>query len=54
MISCGRELVESKGNQPEMADDVTQLLLDLSSGDREALDKLVPMVYTELRQTACW
>jgi RNA polymerase sigma factor (TIGR02999 family) len=35
-----------------MPDDVTQLLLDWSNGDREALDKLMPLVYAELRQMA--
>ena len=32
--------------------DITQLLLDWSSGDREALDQLMPLVYTQLRQLA--
>ena len=31
---------------------VTQLLLDWNSGDREALDKLIPIVYAELRLRA--
>lgn len=31
---------------------VTQLLRDLSSGRREAIDELVPLVYGELRQIA--
>jgi RNA polymerase sigma factor (TIGR02999 family) len=31
---------------------VTQLLLDWSDGDRAALDKLMPMVYQELRRLA--
>ena len=35
-----------------MPDDVTRLLLDWSNGDREALDKLMPLVYAELRQMA--
>ncbi len=34
------------------ADNVTQLLLDWSSGDKAALDKLMPLVYGELRQLA--
>ncbi|HLF85375.1 MAG TPA: sigma-70 family RNA polymerase sigma factor [Blastocatellia bacterium] len=33
-------------------DDVTQLLLDWSGGDRNALDKLMPLVYADLRQIA--
>jgi RNA polymerase sigma-70 factor (ECF subfamily) len=32
--------------------DVTQLLLDWSAGQRNALDKLLPLVYDELRQLA--
>ena len=31
---------------------VTQMLLDWSEGDREALDKLIPVVYSELRLRA--
>ncbi|HVF51142.1 MAG TPA: sigma-70 family RNA polymerase sigma factor [Pyrinomonadaceae bacterium] len=34
------------------AKDVTQLLLDWSSGKREAMDDLLPLVYKELRQLA--
>lgn len=37
-------------NPPEK--DVTQLLLDWSSGKREAMDDLLPLVYKELRQLA--
>ncbi len=32
--------------------EVTQLLLDWSNGDQNALDKLVPLVYDELRRLA--
>ena len=32
--------------------EITQLLLDWNSGDRAALDKLIPVVYQELRQAA--
>jgi RNA polymerase sigma factor (TIGR02999 family) len=32
--------------------DVTQLLLDWRNGDKEALNKLMPLVYDELRQIA--
>jgi len=32
--------------------DITQMLIDWSNGDREALDKLIPAVYTELRRQA--
>jgi RNA polymerase sigma-70 factor, ECF subfamily len=34
------------------AEDVTQLLLAWSDGNREALDKLLPLVYQELRKIA--
>ena len=33
-------------------DNVTQLLIDWSGGKRQALDKLLPLVYDELRRTA--
>ena len=32
--------------------DITKLLLNWSGGDREALDELMPLVYTQLRQMA--
>src|SRR5712692_5170834 len=32
--------------------DVTQMLADWSNGDQQALDKLLPLVYNELRQLA--
>jgi RNA polymerase sigma factor (TIGR02999 family) len=32
--------------------DITQLLLDWGNGDKEALDKLMPFVYDELRRLA--
>lgn len=34
------------------ADDVTRLLQDWGSGDQKALEKLVPLIYDELRQMA--
>jgi RNA polymerase sigma factor (TIGR02999 family) len=34
------------------ADDVTRLLQDWGSGDQQALEKLVPLIYDELRQMA--
>jgi len=37
---------------PQTPQNVTQLLLGWSSGDKEALDKLVPLVYDELRRQA--
>ena len=35
-----------------MADDVTRLLADWSTGDSAALEKLLPLVYNELRRQA--
>ncbi len=35
-----------------MASDVTQALVELSKGDRSALDRLLPIVYGQLRQLA--
>ncbi|MBK9216038.1 MAG: sigma-70 family RNA polymerase sigma factor [Chloracidobacterium sp.] len=35
-----------------MSEDVTQLLFDWSNGDKDAIDKLLPIVYGELRQVA--
>jgi RNA polymerase sigma factor (TIGR02999 family) len=32
--------------------DITKLLIDLSDGDRSALDKLIPLIYSELRLMA--
>jgi RNA polymerase sigma factor (TIGR02999 family) len=33
-------------------EEVTQMLIDWSNGDQTALDKLIPVVYTELRKLA--
>lgn len=38
-------------SEPERGD-VTQLLDDLSGGDQEAMDRLMPLVYDELRRLA--
>jgi RNA polymerase sigma factor (TIGR02999 family) len=38
--------------EPPSSSDVTQLLKDWSSGDSEALDRLIPIVYAELRAVA--
>ena len=35
-----------------MEEDVTQLLLDWSNGEKSAVDKLFPIVYAQLRQVA--
>ncbi len=35
-----------------MQEDVTQLLIDWSQGDRQALDRLMPLVYDELHRLA--
>jgi RNA polymerase sigma factor (TIGR02999 family) len=37
---------------PQTPQNVTQLLLGWSNGDKEALDKLVPLVYDDLRRQA--
>jgi RNA polymerase sigma factor (TIGR02999 family) len=37
---------------PQAPQNVTQLLIGWSEGDKEALDKLVPLVYDELRRQA--
>ena len=37
---------------PKPSDDLTRLLLDWSDGDPEALERLMPLVLEELRQTA--
>ncbi len=37
---------------PQAPQSVTQLLIGWSKGDKEALDKLVPLVYDELRRQA--
>src|SRR5258705_13635111 len=36
----------------EPSEGVTQLLVDWSNGDQKALDKLMPLVYSELRRLA--
>ena len=38
--------------EPPSPSEVTQLLKDWSSGDSEALDRLIPIVYAELRAVA--
>ena len=37
---------------PLMAENVTKLLEDAKSGNRNALDELLPLVYDELRRVA--
>jgi|SRR6478672_5728774 len=37
---------------PQTAENVTQLLIGWSKGDKEALDQLLPIVYDELRRQA--
>lgn len=37
---------------PTTSHEVTQLLIDWGKGDRDALDRLMPLVYQELRQIA--
>lgn len=38
--------------EPKPANEVTRLLQGWRAGDREALDSLIPLVYTQLRQLA--
>jgi RNA polymerase sigma factor (TIGR02999 family) len=35
-----------------VSDEITRLLAEWDSGDQKALDKLIPLVYSELRRTA--
>ncbi len=37
---------------PKVSENVTQLLIELSNGDREAVDLLLPVIYDELRKLA--
>jgi RNA polymerase sigma factor (TIGR02999 family) len=41
-----------EGAGPPQGEGVTEILLALNSGDREAFDRLVPLVYGELRRMA--
>ena len=42
----------SEANPMRSPESVTQLLVDWSAGDEKALDKLMPLVYSELRRLA--
>ena len=48
MVICG----ESPRLSENAADNVTKLLIDLSNGDRDAVDILLPVIYDELRKLA--
>ncbi|HKO62631.1 MAG TPA: sigma-70 family RNA polymerase sigma factor [Pyrinomonadaceae bacterium] len=37
---------------PKVSENVTQLLIELANGDREAVDLLLPVIYDELRKLA--
>ena len=37
---------------PKVSENVTQLLIEISNGDREAVDLLLPVIYDELRKLA--
>jgi RNA polymerase sigma-70 factor, ECF subfamily len=39
---------------PASTDKITSLLIDWSKGDREALDHLLPLIYSELRRLASY
>jgi len=57
-FECGRDVtynrahVQTKEAITAMPNEVTQLLISWRNGDSEALDKLIPMVYAELRKLA--
>ncbi|MEO8504559.1 MAG: ECF-type sigma factor [Acidobacteriota bacterium] len=42
----------SEVDGPPVGDDVTELLLAFGAGDRQALDRLIPLVHAELRRIA--
>ena len=44
--------MSEKRRQNEQTQEVTRLLIALSEGDSEATDKLIPLVYSELRRLA--
>jgi RNA polymerase sigma-70 factor, ECF subfamily len=48
----GDHLVHSSGSMPDLQEDVTKLLQDWSHGDGKALDKLIPLVFEDLRKIA--
>jgi RNA polymerase sigma factor (TIGR02999 family) len=48
---CGRNLY-SHHKVPKEAENITDLLVSYSRGDKESLDKLMPIVYDELRRQA--
>ena len=43
---------ESSRLTPKVSENVTQLLIEISNGDREAVDLLLPVIYDELRKLA--
>jgi RNA polymerase sigma-70 factor (ECF subfamily) len=51
IIGAPLGLIAEKMANP-MPQEVTQLLVDWANGDKAALDKLVPLVYSELRRIA--
>jgi RNA polymerase sigma-70 factor (ECF subfamily) len=50
LTSIIRKRIDPLSQQP--TDNVTQLLIELSKGDREAVDLLLPVIYDELRKLA--
>src|SRR5262245_54989241 len=52
MVRLSDQLVENGGFMTPAAHEVTQLLLAWNEGDEQALDRLVPLVYDELRRLA--
>jgi RNA polymerase sigma factor (TIGR02999 family) len=51
-IGAGARKTWFRNLMPQSPQNVTQLLVGWSNGDKEALDKLVPLVYDELRKQA--
>lgn len=52
MFKKNCKILQTVRNRPFMALEITQLLHDWKTGNREALDKLLPIVYDELRRVA--
>lgn len=53
MMALGNRGVQrSLGMNQPLTHDVTQLLVEWSKGDKEALDKLMPLIHAELRRLA--
>jgi RNA polymerase sigma-70 factor (ECF subfamily) len=51
-VKVTRHVENSPGGQKESPGITTQLLIDLTNGDRDAVDALLPLIYSELRSLA--